>query len=152
MLIINSKARDDISYKRTIFHATYDIAKAQNWETMCTMSMIPIFWGLGNNITNTRSFYSYNIKMRSFKSIFGITPYVFARLWKLLLENTCLPSQLLWELCFFKCYSKEDVSIRLFGVNSKTYREAVWRFVKTISSILNVRFFNLNQFKLIIQI
>ena len=79
-----------------------------------------------------------------FRSMFGTSPEMCARLWRMLDPFASMPKgvhqrHLLWALMFLKLYCAESVLCTLAGgetgraVDEKTFRKWCWLFVEAIS-------------------
>ena len=79
---------------------------------------------------------SSDLSRRRFKSVFGVSPAVFAVLWENLngtrpLES--MPRHLLWSLLFRKVYATEGINSSIAGVDEKTFRKWTWVFIDILS-------------------
>ena len=80
---------------------------------------------------------------RSFRSLFGVTPYVCSVLWDLLRTNmpqASRPIHLLWALLFPKVYGSETTHRTIARVDAKTFRKWSWYFVRLLADLDLVRF------------
>ena len=82
---------------------------------------------------------------RSFRSIFGVSWDVTARLWSLLesygANKYKRPFHLLWALLFAKQYGNEQSHCMMVGgnVSLKTFRKWVWIILEEMSSISSIK-------------
>ena len=97
---------------------------------------------MGNAIASRLGKSSSSTAIVRFRSYFGISPLVCSMLWDLLrsfrqtLPRTVSANHLLWALCFLKTYQSYYVLSSLVGgVDEKTYKEWVWKFVVAISKL-----------------
>lgn len=70
--------------------------------------------------------------IRRFRSVFGTSPLVCAKLWIALNDHheTSVPVHLLYALTFLKLYQTEHVHrIICDGVDEKTFRKYAWKYV-----------------------
>jgi hypothetical protein len=80
---------------------------------------------------------------RFFRALFGTTPDMCARLWKMLSPETNAdfgngvhPKHLLWGLMLLKVYGTEPVLASLAGgCDVQTFRKWAWQFVHAIASL-----------------
>jgi hypothetical protein len=88
---------------------------------------------------------SEEIRRRRFKSSFGCSPTVVARIWNLIdpyedeyLSNISgmTPNHFLWAFLFLKVYSTEAQHSITVGVDEKTFRKWSWLFVEEISNLV----------------
>jgi hypothetical protein len=75
-----------------------------------------------------------------FNSIFGVNPFLCARVWRLMLQRHPLrrgakPIHLLWVLMFLKSYETEASLSMKAQVDEKTLRKWVWYFVQQIADL-----------------
>lgn len=72
------------------------------------------FWYEGLKYANHNSINSIGTGLRRYRTFYGITPNVFAELWKIIAEKPqgSEPKHLLWCLFFLKNYNKEHVNAR----------------------------------------
>lgn len=118
-----------------VYSFVHKIVKVYNFKEM--ESLTHLFWTEGlvyikHNIAN--SGITANRKYRSF---FGISPEVCAKLWRLLTEKptNSKPKHLLWSLLFLKCYNVEHVNASIVEVDEKTYRKWTWIFVNQLAEL-----------------
>lgn len=95
------------------------------------------FWYEGLKYANHNSRNSISIGYRRYRTFYGITPNVFAELWKLIPEKPpgSEPKHLLWSLFFLKNYNKEHVNAAIMNVDEKTFRLWTWRFVTLLADL-----------------
>lgn len=101
------------------------------------MASVQNFWRLGHKYTDHKiSTGSYLIGMRRYKSMFGVSPSICFKIWKLLeIPPSIKPIHLLWTLNFLKQYNTEHTSKAIFKINEKTYRKYVWIIVEALAEI-----------------
>ena len=81
---------------------------------------------------------SLQTQKRRYKSLFGCSSEITAKLWNLLLRLMsviklgCQPQHLLWTLLFLKQYASETVLCELCGCDEKTLRKWVWLMLDMI--------------------
>lgn len=96
-----------------------------------------IFLKLGNRYTCSKMS-KYNVALRRFKSLFGVTPTVCSVVWNAIKDEAprgAQPKHLLWCLSFLKEYSTEHNRRSIFKADEKTMREWTWKFVKLLSDL-----------------
>lgn len=97
-----------------------------------------VFQEIGNRITKHRG--GWNVEaIRRFRSMFGTSPLVCAKIWLALAEHheTSVPAHLLYALNFLKLYQSEHVHrVICDGVDEKTFRKYVWKYVTLIAEEL----------------
>ena len=96
-----------------------------------------IFWNVGLLYANHNSQNSKMTGYRRFRSFYGISPQVFAVLWKQIQNKPAgsEPKHLLWCLFFLKNYNKEHINAAIAGVDEKTFRLWAWRFVQLLADL-----------------
>lgn len=103
------------------------------------------FLKLGTRYTNSKSSQSYKMKLRRFKSFFGVTPLVCSLVWFRIKNDAPAdshPKHLLWGLLFLKQYSNEHIRRSILDADEKTIRKWTWIFVKLISDMNVVLLFD----------
>lgn len=95
------------------------------------------FLKLGNRYTDSKRSRSQKVKLRRFKSFFGVTPTVCSLVWLRIKSNApgSHPKHLLWGLLFLKQYSIEHIRRSIVNADEKTIRKWSWIFVKLISDM-----------------
>lgn len=95
------------------------------------------FWYEGLKYANYNSSNSISTGYRKFRTFYGITPNVFAKLWRLITEKPpgSEPKHLLWCLFFLKNYNTEHVNAAIANVDEKTFRLWNWRFVNLLAEL-----------------
>lgn len=93
------------------------------------------FWYEGLRYADHNSENSNLTGFRRFMTFYGITPKVFAVLWKLIPEKPrgSEPKHLLWCMLFLKNYNKEHINAA--NVDEKTFRLWTWRFVNLLAQL-----------------
>lgn len=95
-----------------------------------------IFLRLGNAYTKGTS--NTKTNLRRFKSFYGVSPAVCAKIWEKIIFETsshAQPKHLLWCLFFLKQYPVEHEMRAIFHADEKTIRKWTWCFVKLLSNI-----------------
>ena len=93
-----------------------------------------VIFGRRGNITST-------IFARRFRSQFGISPVICARIWNSLGEvkpNGFEPKHLLWGLLFLKVYSTESVHATIVNTCERTFRKWSWKAVDLLAAMKTV--------------
>lgn len=105
-------------------------------------SLSDLFYEYGSVLTKHNSS-SKRVGERRFKSFFGVSPAICAKLW-LLTKPRLTPDvreiHLLWSLLFLKCYHTEHVNRSIASCDEKTFRTKVWKVVESLAFIKVVRF------------
>lgn len=84
---------------------------------------------------------SVPIGLRRFKSFFGVTPQVCAKLWNLFeCNNLSQPKHLLWALLFLKQNGTEHERRSILKSDEKTIRKWTWVYVELLGK-LNLVFY-----------
>lgn len=100
-------------------------------------SLSDLFYEYGCVLTKHNSS-SKLIGERRFKSFFGVSPAICAKLW-LLTKPRLTPDvkeiHLLWTLLFLKCYHTEHVNRSIVSCDEKTFRTKVWKVVESLAFI-----------------
>lgn len=101
-----------------------------------------MFWNEGLSIMKYPNYNSTMTGYRKFKTFFGVSPNVCGVVWNIIEDKPhhSEPKHLLWTLLFLKSYHKEHVNSTLTGVDEKTFREWVWKFVALLSQLQVVSF------------
>lgn len=80
------------------------------------------------------------IALRRFRSVFGTSPLVCAKIWSQLMEfhdAYAVPKHLLFALVFLNVYKSEHVHrILCGGVDEKTFRKYSWKYIYLIAEHL----------------
>ncbi len=105
-------------------------------------SLSNCFWKEGlkliqHNVTNSKL-----VGLRKFRAFSGVSPSTCEKLWNLI-DNKFNGSEikhLLWCLLFLKTYGTEHVNASIVGVDEKTLRLWVWRFIDKLSNLAVVWF------------
>lgn len=99
------------------------------------------FWNDGLRFANHNSFNSNLTGYRRYRTFYGITPKVFAFLWKLMSEKppSSEPKHLLWCMFYLKNYNKEHGNAAIANVDEKTFRLWTWRIVDLLANLRVVR-------------
>lgn len=110
------------------------------------MSLADVFWHEGSAYANHNTENSSMTGYRRFRTFFGISPELCAILWNRIPDKRpgSEPKHLLWAMMFLKNYHKEHVSAAIVGVDEKTLRLWVWRFVELLSelNVVGLLFYN----------
>lgn len=96
------------------------------------------FFRIGNMYTKSKMKSSQALRLRRFKSFFGVTPEVCSLVWekiKDVVPSNSKPKYLLWCLYFMKQYSTEHVRRSLFKADEKTIRKWTWIILKPIANL-----------------
>lgn len=94
------------------------------------------FYRLGFQYINHTAKKSVLTGLRRFKSFFGVSPEVCAKVWNLLVSDaTSDPKHLLWCLLFLKQYGTEHERRVILNADEKTVRKWTWVYVKLLSEI-----------------
>ena len=87
--------------------------------------MVPsVFVEEGSKIMRRARSLSTEVYLRRFKSLFGVTPIMYAILWKktqLFVPNKSKPEYLLCGLLFLKVYASEHAHCALVGTSEKNF-------------------------------
>jgi hypothetical protein len=96
----------------------------------------------GLRLVNCRFRNSEKVKLRRFKAHFGAKPECAVQMWDAMrttnipearLEANAHIKHLLISLHFLKCYPTEEVLASKFGLDEKTVRNWVWKYVKKLA-------------------
>jgi len=102
------------------------------------------FWNEGLRYASHNTENSSLTGLRKFRSFYGISPEVFATLWKLIRNKPegSEPKHLLWCMLFLKNYNTEHVNTAITKVDEKTFRLWTWRFVNLLAQLNVVKWEN----------
>ena len=93
---------------------------------------------LGDNMLCRAPRLSNVVRMRRFRSLFGVSPSVCSLLWSLLAGSRprgTQPKQLLWALMLLNVYSTEAVHATIAGADEKTLRKWTRQLVRLLSEL-----------------
>lgn len=105
------------------------------------LALADIFWIQGHEMTRHSADGSFDIGMRRFRALFGISHVACAYVWKLLQERHPAgsePRHMLYALLFLRVYETEHVHSCISDRDEKTFRKHSWMYVYLIAVQLNV--------------
>lgn len=98
------------------------------------MELRNVFWNQGLHYARYNVDNSTLTGSRKFRTFFGISLSI---LWNRIADKPpgSEPKHFLWCMLFLKNYNKEHVNAAVVGVDEKTFRLWVWRFVELLSEL-----------------
>lgn len=93
---------------------------------------------VAHGITGRNGQVSEQNHSRIFRANFGVSPYICAAVWNLMVDTRLLPlraqpKHILWSLLFLKVYASENVLCTICACDEKTFRKWVWMMLEQMA-------------------